>query len=144
MKRGFTLVEVLMALVIIGVMATLAYPSYAAYITKTRRIQAQMAMLETIQKEESYYSQHNTYLAFSSAEPQPGFQWWVGGLPSNSAYEIEAQACPGREIGQCVQVRAIPGSSKVDASFRDPDCAVLTFSSSGERTASGTSDRCWP
>lgn len=144
MKGGFSLVEVMVVLVILGILATLAYPTYAGYITKTRRIEAQMAMVSDIQQEELYHSQHNSYLEFSSSDPQPGFAWWLGSVPSASAYELDAHACPGRTIGDCVELRARPGTSAVDVRFRDPECGTLTFNSVGERSASGSSAQCWP
>lgn len=144
MKGGFTLVEVLVVLAVLGVLAAIAYPSYAGYITKTRRIEAQVAMVEAMQQEELYHNQHNSYLAFSADDPQPGFAWWVGNAQAASAYELDAHACPGRDIGECVELRATPGTARVDARFRDPECGTITFSSTGERGASGTSNRCWP
>jgi type IV pilus assembly protein PilE len=141
---GFSLVELMVVVVVLGVLATLAYPSYAGYITKTRRIEAQVALIEAMQQEEVYYAQHNSYAAFSATAPEAGFKWWLGSAPAGSAYELDAHACPGRAIGQCVELRATPGTPRVDARFRDPECATLTFDSAGERTASGTSDRCWP
>ena len=143
-RGGFSLVELMVVLVVLGVLATLAYPSYAGYITKSRRIEAQFALMEALQQEEAYYSQHNSYAAFSAAAPEPGFRWWVGGAAATSGYELDAHACPGRTIGECVELRATPGTARVDSKFRDPECATLTFTSSGERGAGGTSDRCWP
>jgi type IV pilus assembly protein PilE len=125
----------------------LSYPTYAGYITKTRRIEAQVAMIEVIQEQERYYSQHNTYVAFSSATPHPAasrFRWWSGATAASSAYELEAAACPDKALTECVEVRAVPGTVNVDAAFTDPDCATLTLNTAGEQTSSGTFDRCWP
>jgi type IV pilus assembly protein PilE len=142
--RGFSLVEVMVVVVVLGILATLAYPSYAGYITKTRRIEAQVALIDAMQQEELHYSQFHTYVAFSAAEPEPGFRWWLGSAPASSAYELDAHACPGRAIGQCVELRATPGTNRVDAHFKDAECGTLTFDSVGERGASGISQSCWP
>lgn len=144
--RGFTLIELMVVLVILGVLGMLAYPSYVGYVTKTRRIEAQVAMIEVLQQEEHYYSQHNTYIPFSSGAlpAAPRFKWWSSGTAAVSAYELDAQACPGHDIGECVQVRARPGTDRVDTAFRDPDCGTLTINSTGEHSASGAFERCWP
>ena len=149
MKRdaGFTLIEVMLVMVILLVLGAMAYPRYAGYISKTRRIEAQVAMIEAIQQQERYYSQNNTYVAFSSASEEPpaaGFKWWSGATAATSAYELEAAECPGRALTECVEVRATPGTAKVDARFAEPDCATLTKNTDGEQTASGSYDRCWP
>ena len=149
MKRegGLTLIEVLTVLVIVVVLAAIAYPSYAGFITKTRRIEGQIALIEAVQQQERFYTRNNTYIAFSSdssGEQEKRFKWFSGSAASGSAYELSARACPGRELSQCVEVRATPGTQKVDANFRDANCQALTLNSAGERTASGPSARCWP
>ena len=149
MKRhaGFTLIEVLVVLAIVAILAAISYPSYAGYITKTRRIEGQVALLELMQQQERFYTRHNTYLAFSSdaADAQAAaFRWWSGSGASASAYELRGRSCPGLTLAQCIEIEAMPGTSKVDARSKDPECGTLTLNSGGEHTASGSSRRCWP
>jgi type IV pilus assembly protein PilE len=144
---GFTLIEVLIVLAILMALVAIGYPNYAGYITKTRRIEGQVALIEAMQQEERYYTRNNRYLAFSSTSLDPEerhFKWWSGSSAATSAYEIEANACPGQAITQCVELKATPGTEKVDTKFHDSECAVLTLNSAGEQTASGSSNRCWP
>lgn len=144
---GFTLIEILVVLAIVGILASLCYPSYASYLTRTRRIEGQIALLDIIQQQERFYSQHNTYVAFSSdstEEHEKRFRWWSGSSPAYSAYELRAGPCPGREINECVKVSATPGTGKVDAAFKDAACETLTLDSVGTRGASGPFERCWP
>lgn len=146
-RAGFTLIDVLIVLAILTVLAAIAYPSYAGYVTKTRRIEAQIALIETVQQQERFYTRSNTYIAFSSDSTdaqERRFKWWSGSAAASSAYELSARACPGRELSECVEVRATPGTAKVDARFRDADCETLTLDSAGEKTASGRLARCWP
>jgi len=145
--KGFTLVEVLVVLVILAVLGAIAYPTYAGYVRKTRRIEGQVALVETMQQQERYYARHHRYMPFSSDSPDPlagRFKWWSGAAAESSAYEIDAYACPGRGITECVEVRAQPGTVRVDAGFSDPECGTLTFNSAGEQASSGTLARCWP
>jgi type IV pilus assembly protein PilE len=143
--KGFTLVEVMVVLVILAVLGALAYPTYAGYVRKSRRIEGQVALVETMQQEERYYTQHNTYKPFSAGSADLGaFRWWSGSNPIRSGYEIDAYACPGHGMDECVQLRARPGTARVDAGFRDPECETLTLDSTGQQTSSGTQAACWP
>jgi type IV pilus assembly protein PilE len=149
MKRGggFTLIEVLIVLAIMVVLAAVAYPSYAGFITKTRRSEGQIALIEAIQQQESYYTRNNTYIAFSSGSTDPQekrFKWWSGSAAASSAYELSARACPGRDLLQCVEVMATPGTANVDPKFKDAQCQTLTLNSAGERSSSGPQEHCWP
>lgn len=139
---GFTLVELMVVLAILSVLAALAYPAYTAHVTRARRAEGQVALLNAMQQQEHHRALHHSYLPFSRTAPVEGVRWWSGSDAASSAYELEAQACPGRALRDCVQLSARPGSAHVDARFRDPACGVLTLSSTGEQGADGR--RCWP
>ena len=142
---GFTLVELMIVVAIVGILSAYAYPTYAGYIVRTRRTEGEAALIEAMQKQERYRLQHNTYVAYSAAEPgTDGFPLWSGATAAASAYELDAHACPGAGLADCVELRARPGTPRVDARFRDPDCGVLTLDSNGRQGAENTGARCWP
>lgn len=144
---GFTLVELLAVLAILGILAALVYPSYTQQIVKARRLEAQLALLDAMQRQEQHRALHHAYIAFSTdaGDGAAGqFPTWSGSSAATSAYELDGYACPGQDISQCIELRARPGTPNVDAGFADPDCAVLTLDSTGRQTASGPSPRCWP
>src|SRR5687768_11401119 len=95
---GFSLVEMMVVLVIVSVLAALAYPGYAGYMARTRRMEGQVALMNAMQQQEHYRAIHHTYLAFSSSAPVEGWAWWSGRRAPDSAYELEAQACPGSAL----------------------------------------------
>lgn len=145
--RGFSLVELMVVLVVVALLGAFAYPTYAGHVRKARRIEAQVALVDALLLQERYFAQHNAYLAFSADAPdaQDGrFKWWLGAAARDSAYEIDAYACPGHALSACVELRARPGTSRVDASFNDPECGTLTYNSAGVQAASGPAARCWP
>ena len=151
-RQGVTLIEVLIVLAILGILASLVLPSYAGYIARTRRTEGQVALIEAMQRQERYFARHNTYVAFSAdaAEPQATeFSWWSGENAVRSAYELDGHACPRQILAECIEIRARPGTSRVDSAFRDPDCGALTLDSLGNHGAGGTQEgqaggRCWP
>jgi type IV pilus assembly protein PilE len=146
-RRGFSLVEMLVAMTIVGILASVAYPSYASYMTRARRVEGMVALIDAMQQQERYYTRHNRYIAFGADASEPDaklFKWYSGSKAALSLYELRGQACPGQSIAQCVEVSAMPGSPRVDAKFRDLDCETLTLSSLGQQGASGKATNCWP
>lgn len=146
-RRGFTLAELLAVLVIVAILAAIAMPGYAAHVTRTRRVEAQAALVEAMQLEERYYNEHNAYAAFSVDLDTPQskrFRWHSGATPAASAYELQGGACPGQSLAECVRIDAIPGTDRVDGRFRDPECGILSLDSTTRQGASGEGSGCWP
>ncbi|RBA23938.1 type IV pilin protein [Herminiimonas fonticola] len=142
--RGFTMIELMITLLILAILAVVAFPSYQESVLKTRRTEGRAALMKAMQQQERYYSLHTTYLAFSSMSTdlnEKRFNWFSGENAQASFYEISAQSCKDKTLRECVLLKAEPGTSKVNAKYRDPKCGKLTLASSGEKTAEA--DGCW-
>lgn len=59
--RGVTLIELMIAVVIVGILAAVAYPSYQDQVRKTRRSDGQAALLDVAQRLERCFTRFNRY-----------------------------------------------------------------------------------
>jgi type IV pilus assembly protein PilE len=62
-QRGFTLVELMVAVAIIGILAAIALPSYSAYIVRSNRAAAQSYLMELSQAQAQFMADTRTYAA---------------------------------------------------------------------------------
>lgn len=62
-ERGFTIMEVMIAMVIVAICTAVAVPSYQAYYTKSRRTSAQALLLEIAQRQQQYLLDARAYAA---------------------------------------------------------------------------------
>jgi type IV pilus assembly protein PilE len=90
--RGFTLIELLITLVIIAILATIALPSYTAYITRSKVRTAQNDLVSLALNMENYYQQQLTYPPSNTttAATQTSLPGWAPAQGSNFTYQIQA------------------------------------------------------
>lgn len=144
LRTGFTLVEVMVVTVIVAILGSLAYPSYQQAVRKAKRAEGRAALLQLMQQQERYYTLHTRYIAFSAVSNDDDarrFKWYSGDSSSASAYEISASACADETLQECVVLTAQAGSPKVNAAHADPQCGLLSLSSTGVKSPPGAD--CW-
>ena len=138
--HGFTLIELMITVAIIGILAAIAYPSYQDSILKGRRAEGRTALLNLLQQQERYYTQTGTYLSFGLGATGTPFKTTSGDSSASFAYQLQAGACTGLALTECVLLSAVP---------QRPDAAAsaLTVTSSGTKDCDGskrlTPGVCW-
>lgn len=60
-QRGFSLIELMVVVIIIGIIAMFAYPTYQNYITRSNRSAAQQFMLELANRNQQYLLDNRIY-----------------------------------------------------------------------------------
>lgn len=66
-QSGFTLMELMITVVIVGVLATIAIPTFTSYIYRSRTTEATTMLAEIRQRQESYRAEFNQYCDVSGA-----------------------------------------------------------------------------
>lgn len=67
--RGFSLIELMIVVAVVGILAAIAYPNYQDYLAKSRRAEARTALLQLSQFMERYYTNNGRYVDNAGARP---------------------------------------------------------------------------
>jgi len=137
--RAFTLIELMIVLVVVAILASIAYPTYRAQVMRARRSDAKASLLDLAARMERYYSENNTYATATIASGNG-----VTDVLSNAAspegwYNLAITA----QNATTFTVSATPQNAQASD---DTQCATFTYTSTGVKGingGSGTVEQCW-
>lgn len=133
-QRGFTLIEVMIVVAIVGILTAIAYPSYTEHIRKSRRADAQSALMELAQFMERRFTTTGSYSAAACADVVLPFTQAPRDGP-DAFYNINV-VCDATTF----TLTAVPAGA-----MAGDGCGNFTLTNTGARDRTGAlpMDRCW-
>lgn len=133
-ENGFSLIELLFVIGLIGLLTTLAYPNYTQYLTHARRIDGQTALLDLATQLEQHHAQAHTYQTAILNNPISAGQWYTLSIAHATQTTYRLKATPNKQ--QATQ---------------DTTCQTLILDSTGQTgiepgprgKPTGTAQVCW-
>ena len=88
--RGFTLIELMIVVAVVGILAAVAYPSYLDQVQKTRRADGKAALLQAVQQAERFFTQNTTYVGAPVAAASAEGHYTLTYAPTATSFLITA------------------------------------------------------
>ena len=124
--KGFSLIELMIAVLIVGILAAIAMPSYKSHVIKASRAAAQTELLELASLQEKIYLNSSSYTASMTAAYTGNSTGGLGkttGLTTDGKYTLTVAA-----PGQTYTITATPVAGKTQAGDGN-----LSISENGQR-----------
>jgi type IV pilus assembly protein PilE len=141
-QRGFTLIELMITVAIVGILASIAYPSYQSSVMKSRRADAQGALLGFENAMERYFTVKNKYTGAGVGGADTG-------APDPIIYTISSETANFYTvtISAATDSTYTLNATPTGAQTND-ECGTLTLTHTGVKDVSGadsgvTAADCW-
>jgi type IV pilus assembly protein PilE len=130
-NSGFTLVELLVAILIVGILVGIAIPAYRSYVVRATRTEAKQALLARASDLERCFTRNNTYVN-AAATPCGVVLPYAG-----ANYKIQAQSITATSF----VIQAVPTGGQA----KDTSCGTFSLDDKNTRTVSGNPNAqdCW-
>ena len=128
---GVTLMELMIVVVIIGILAAIAYPNYRQYAARAKRNEAKAELLKIATLQERFYLQNNSYTADMT---NLGYALAANNISDTDSYKINVTAADANNF------TAVATYQNADAEAG----ICLTFQIDGSGTKTSAPDaECW-
>ena len=129
--HGFTLVELMIVVVIVSILASIAYPNYQAFLARAKRNEARAALLRLATAQERFYLNNNT---FTQDLTRLGFGTTPTWITETGYYTIQVTAADANNFSATATYN--------DAGDEAAKCLTFTIDGRGGK-ASAPDDDCW-
>lgn len=95
--RGFSLIELMVVVVVIGILAGVAYPSYVDYVIRGKLVDATSGLSDGRVKMEQFFQDNRTYAGGPTPAATTNFTFSIG-TPTTTTYTITATGAAGTNV----------------------------------------------
>lgn len=140
--QGFTLIEVMIVMAILGILTAIALPAYTSYVARANRADARAQMLQAAQFMQRFYAANDKFDTDRATNSNAAGERVPANLLRAPADGTQLYTLTVLATSNAYTITAVPLTG---TSMASDACGSLTLTSSGVRGVTGTlpRDTCW-
>lgn len=135
-SAGFTLIELMIVVAIVGILTAIAYPNYMEYLQRSNRSEGQALLQDAAARQERFFAQNNSYVTAAADIAKLGLRGTSGTTVRSDTGKYTLTVGGGGGGYTLTATQA----------FGDAACGNLTLNALGVKGRSGSAksvDQCW-
>lgn len=142
-QAGFTLIELMIVVVVVAILAAIAFPQYRDYVVRSNRAVAKSLLVQVADRQEQFFTDRKTYASDMTDLGYPAATTIyvdrggnaIGAGPGDALYSI-VLSNPGATT---FTLTATPLNAQAD----DTKCTAMAINQRGQRTSTPAGSECW-
>ena len=142
-QKGMTLIEIMIVVLILAIIASIAFPSYTAFVTKSKRSAGQSILMQVADRQQQFFMDNKRYAANLTSLGYAADPFAIddqGNVvapgDADSIYQVSMNNL------SAVTYTAVAAPANMHAT-RDTECGSLSLTHAGAKSASTGSMNCW-
>ena len=161
-QNGFSLLELMIAVAILGIITSIAYPSYMKQVQKSKRTPAKVELMRIAQLQESFYVQNLSYAVTLDGNTAAGGLGFAAGtvITEGGDYSVslastkaDGAVCTGTSATPCALYTLVATPISTEPQAHDASCTGFQLTNTGAKAAKNAAhpsydtasvrDACW-
>jgi len=142
-QTGVTLIELLIALVLLSIIAASAYPSYTQYVIRAKRTAGKSVLLQVADRQQQYFMDNKRYANSLTTLGYDANPFMVGDDGDNVAMGDDGRVYLITLAAPTATAYTLTAVPQMMMASKDTSCGSLTLSNTGQRGSSGGGEKCW-
>lgn len=142
-QSGFTLIELMIVVVVVAILAAIAFPQYRDYVVRSNRAVAKSLLVQVADRQEQFFTDRKAYATDMTALGYPGATTIFVGRdgnptatdPGDALYAIALSGVSATGY----TLTATPRNTQAD----DTKCTAMAINQAGQRTSQPVGSECW-
>jgi len=142
-QGGVTMIELMVVLVIVSIIATVAYPSYTQFVVKSKRGAGSSMLLQVADRQQQFFMDNKQYAAVLTNLGFPSDPFMIsddgsflGASDSDRVYNVSL-------TNVTATTYTVTATPQLTQASKDTKCGNLTLTHAGVKGQSGSSGDCW-